>query len=293
MFSLNEKFLDPKKKVISGHDHNIPCVSVSPDDRFILSVSIDGTGKIWDIDSGKELASTALNQWGWGCLWIDASTIKDILEPDLVTALLLNTLPNDPSYIHESDTMESTQIDQMETEEIIEEDNANQVIINPTPIRQFKNTEAVPQVPENYFILCSTFHDLYIYDSNFVLQSSFLQFFKSISHLNLQIIERLSLLFYIPELSVIVAASQGCCAVIIARIFRDLSTMTYAIEPEIKLPYNTKEFSVSGLTYYKFSKVINGKTVPIWRILILFHDSSLMYYDICSADNFFYSFISH
>ena len=55
--------MEPKKKVISGHGHNIPCVSVSPDDRFILSVSIDGTGKIWDIDTGKELASAALNQW--------------------------------------------------------------------------------------------------------------------------------------------------------------------------------------------------------------------------------------
>jgi len=56
--------------------------------------------------------------------------------------------------------------------------------------------------------------------------------------------------------------------------------MTYAIEPEVKLPYNTKEDSISGLTYYKLFKVLNGKTIPIWRILILFHDSTLMVYDI-------------
>ena len=63
VYNLDSTSIERDKRVISGHQHNVPCISVSPDGKFIVSISIDQTIRIWHIDSGKQVAMAAFPEW--------------------------------------------------------------------------------------------------------------------------------------------------------------------------------------------------------------------------------------
>jgi len=46
----------PEVYVQLGHTSVVPSVAFSPDGRYALSESWDGTGRIWDINTGEEIA---------------------------------------------------------------------------------------------------------------------------------------------------------------------------------------------------------------------------------------------
>ena len=50
--------------VIEGNNHNIPCVTISPDGVFIGCSSIDSFPKIWDMYTGK-LVKKLINTKDW------------------------------------------------------------------------------------------------------------------------------------------------------------------------------------------------------------------------------------
>jgi len=137
----------------------------------------------------------------------------------------------------------------------------------------------VKQVSDNYLLLCSTFYHLYLFDKDFKQQNALYHGLPRASP-NLANIERLSIIFYIPELSVVVAASQGACSVLICRICRNLSSMTYSIEPEIRLPVVLQDVPIAGMTYAQFKTVVSGELVEIFRLFILFYSGSLFWYDL-------------
>jgi len=139
----------------------------------------------------------------------------------------------------------------------------------------------VKRVSDNYLLLCATFYHLYLFDKDFKQLNALYHGLPRAASPNLANFERLSILLYIPELSVVVAASQGSCSVLICRICRNLSTMTYSIEPEIRLPELLKEdVPIAGMTYAQFKTVICGKLVEVFRLFILFHSGSLLWYDL-------------
>eukprot|EP00826_Nyctotherus_ovalis_P018953 TRINITY_DN15767_c0_g2_i1.p1 TRINITY_DN15767_c0_g2~~TRINITY_DN15767_c0_g2_i1.p1 ORF type:complete len:262 (+),score=55.67 TRINITY_DN15767_c0_g2_i1:662-1447(+) len=64
------------RKSLEGHAHNIPALSISPDDRYIASTSIDNTLMVWDVSKGRPVKmSKKGNEWGWGVLWVNRSSM--------------------------------------------------------------------------------------------------------------------------------------------------------------------------------------------------------------------------
>lgn len=88
-FDLDSQHADSTKVEFAGHNHNVPCIEVSPCGLLVASVSIDGTAAVWDAQTGDRLHSMKLlDSWGWSCRWIHKKDIADIARNDLLIELL-------------------------------------------------------------------------------------------------------------------------------------------------------------------------------------------------------------
>ena len=67
--------------VLKGHEHNIPGIDFSSNGDFLVSCSIDGSCRIWNIDTGDLIANDIIsNEWHWTAQFIrieDVQPIKD------------------------------------------------------------------------------------------------------------------------------------------------------------------------------------------------------------------------
>ena len=71
VWSIGEDFTLGNAFTLSGHHHNIPCISFSPCGAFLISTSIDGTVWIWNVATQEPIYSTDVSperDWGWSCL---------------------------------------------------------------------------------------------------------------------------------------------------------------------------------------------------------------------------------
>lgn len=68
--------------VFKGHKHNIPDVDFSADGDFIVSCSIDGSCRIWNVNTGDLIASDIISdQWHWTVQFVriqDVQAIRDL-----------------------------------------------------------------------------------------------------------------------------------------------------------------------------------------------------------------------
>lgn len=48
---------------LSGHSNNIPYIDISPDGRYLVSVSIDETSRVWDISTGACIRRFDIGSW--------------------------------------------------------------------------------------------------------------------------------------------------------------------------------------------------------------------------------------
>jgi len=84
--SQNRFFIVPS--ACRGHQHNIPSIDFSTNGRFIASVSIDETLRVWDLSTGQSIGFSEgcrvgreEDKWGWSVKWLSLDSVK-ILEKD-------------------------------------------------------------------------------------------------------------------------------------------------------------------------------------------------------------------
>ncbi|KAK3834818.1 MAG: hypothetical protein JOS17DRAFT_737851 [Linnemannia elongata] len=59
------------QQILSGHGHNIPCVTFSPCGRFVATASVDRTCRTWRLSDGQQIQQKALGPlWGWGVRFV-------------------------------------------------------------------------------------------------------------------------------------------------------------------------------------------------------------------------------
>jgi hypothetical protein len=206
-------FTQFENKSIAGHHHNIPCIDFSNCGRFLASISIDLTARVWEVSTGKMRSKVSLgSQWGWSVKWIDLNSVKSIWAyPEGWQRLKHQIIQYFP--IPEDEEEE-------EEEQEEEEDNNNVANVNEQVVEETAEVD-VPLSKD--LLLCGTFHHLYLYNSSFQLLASLHNAVPS-SQVPLPVImghmERLSLIEYIPELSLVVVGSQGNPMISLIKIIR-------------------------------------------------------------------------
>lgn len=96
--------------VLSGHSHNIPSVEMK--EGLLVSSSIDGSTRVWDLDSGKSICTFKGTTWGWSSHLIRIDTIMptavNYSEEFIVRKLAKSELPfNVPSFVNTEDMFSS------------------------------------------------------------------------------------------------------------------------------------------------------------------------------------------
>lgn len=192
---------------VTGHNHNIPCIDFSSCGQFLASISIDSTARVWEVATGKMRTKVSLGfqEWGWGIKWVDATSVKSIWAyPEGWKRLKQQILRYFP--IPEDDEEEEEQEEEHEEEQAPNNEQQDPEIALPTEL-----------------LLCSTFHHLYLYSSSFQLLATLHNAIpppQTALPAVMVHMERLSLLEYIPELSLVVIGSQGNAAVSLIKIIR-------------------------------------------------------------------------
>jgi WD40 repeat protein len=71
---------------LRGHTEEVPCVAISPDGKTLASGSLDDTIRLWDLASGKELASLKVrDKWASSVAFSpDGRTLASGINSDLV-----------------------------------------------------------------------------------------------------------------------------------------------------------------------------------------------------------------
>ncbi|KAL1916856.1 uncharacterized protein VTP21DRAFT_5560 [Calcarisporiella thermophila] len=81
-----------ERVVLRGHTHNIPNIDFSPCGRYLVSCSIDGTCRVWDVETAHTIACQDFaqigrlvrdQQWGWSALFIEKSAVKHVANANL------------------------------------------------------------------------------------------------------------------------------------------------------------------------------------------------------------------
>jgi WD40 repeat protein len=84
--NIHDESVDEIKNniVLDGNQHNIPCVSFSPDGEFIGCSSIDSIPKIYDMHYGNIIKKidNRTKDWGWGIKFIVKSLFRILNEVD-------------------------------------------------------------------------------------------------------------------------------------------------------------------------------------------------------------------
>jgi len=257
-------------------------------------------------------------EWGWGCKWIQSDTIKNLAPPmDMYREVKeklgqyfptteLNEddedefegeeetfddedddeLAADFSPVHEDDEeppLENAEIknhksskEEVQNEqEVSEERTLIDEIGQPTMKKLKKNSKP------DAFILCSTFHHLILLDSSMKVLATLANGIPSPIipvPAFMQHMARISLLEYIPELSLAVAGSQGCSSVLLVKILRNVTTGKYDLLPESLLPVRPTPSPIVGMTISRHLSSV--PELRYFRLYILLQNRKFFCYEI-------------
>eukprot|EP01122_Echinamoeba_exundans_P006046 TRINITY_DN1630_c0_g1_i1.p1 TRINITY_DN1630_c0_g1~~TRINITY_DN1630_c0_g1_i1.p1 ORF type:complete len:492 (+),score=55.87 TRINITY_DN1630_c0_g1_i1:346-1821(+) len=83
--------IEADKLVFKGHQHNVPCIDLSPNGKFLASVSVDETVIIWNAVTGEKLHQKLIpGGWGWSCKWIRKRDVATTAAPDVLSSIVSN-----------------------------------------------------------------------------------------------------------------------------------------------------------------------------------------------------------
>ncbi|KAJ3258726.1 hypothetical protein HK103_003320 [Boothiomyces macroporosus] len=81
--STSNNVLGKHKRILRGHEHNIPCINFSGDGKYLISCSIDKTMRIWNVSTGEQMNTISVNpEWNWKCSFINLKDVKLISDMD-------------------------------------------------------------------------------------------------------------------------------------------------------------------------------------------------------------------
>jgi len=323
--------------IFSGHQHNIPCIDFSPCGRYIASISIDCTAKVWNVHSAKCVASRTLGiEWGWAIRWIPKKSVKSVVITDTFweefKRRLRQLFPNptlhretDDDIESESDieTADSRTSENEEAEADITGVGSNSLQQQFTDQKNYSTIKREDSSEENDYmrivdddlntserlhhsyqvsledslIICCTFHHIFLCDSSLKILNTL---YNAIPRplvavpLFLRHMERLSLIEYMPELSLLVVACQGSASALLVRILRNAKSKRYQMLPQKILPPISMVCPIAGLSVSRHSMITDtyGKALQsssegvlpgnlyFYRLYILFQDSHLYTYEL-------------
>jgi len=307
VYNLKTTLIEENQIVLEGHEHNIPCICFSPDNRFIVSTSIDKTTKIWDFKTKNILNSIDIATWGWGVLWIEKDTIKKVgPEDDFIqffnyvyedenTQNIIQKIDDYKEYSinwQKSLIKEDSNITTDDTDVLINEDINIPKHTSSTPLEMFPQSrffdiqvpestesdeEAFKNLNEKYFIINTTRSDIYLMDCQLnIITSIYSSVYPGDSFFQSQI-QRLCLNHYLPEFSTLILASQGGKHIQFIKIQINLETNDYELKPfKTILSPNV----ISGLTLLKEKGIRNQKIYIFYHLFISFYSKELSYYKI-------------
>jgi len=95
--------------------------------------------------------------------------------------------------------------------------------------------------------------------------------------------ERIALLEYVPELSLLIAGSQGCACLLLVKLVRNSKTKEYAMLPERVLPSVQPPSPIVGMTVTRHVLPIGA--LSHFKLYILYQNKSLYCYELRRASN--------
>ncbi|KAI9138767.1 hypothetical protein BKA69DRAFT_1117642, partial [Paraphysoderma sedebokerense] len=67
------------KRILQGHQHNIPCIDISDCGKWLVSTSIDSTVRIWYLPTGRTMYNIIPSQqWGWHVNFFSLASFKHV-----------------------------------------------------------------------------------------------------------------------------------------------------------------------------------------------------------------------
>lgn len=78
--------------LFSGNKHNIPGIDFSCDGEFLVSCSIDGSCRIWNVETGDLIAGDIIsNQWHWTAQFVQIEHVQNVED---ISAFLVMGIRN-------------------------------------------------------------------------------------------------------------------------------------------------------------------------------------------------------
>jgi WD40 repeat protein len=279
---------------LEGHGHNIPCVDVSSTGEFVVTGSIDATIRVWHIPSQKYVTSwnqkwegrTGKGEWIWGVRFMPKRYIKivdnntqRVFEEHERSEVLANVDTDHMSveqlFENEDDDDEYEDIEDDEEEEETSEEAESAVDSTPQP-----TVEALPtgiDAPGDEMIIVASKHHLYLLDAQMNLLDKLYVNPVRIPH-NIRAwfrhISRLSLIEVIPELSLLLVASQSDCKVMLIRIIGNEDGTKYKLVPETTVPEYNTIYPIAGFCVEKVTSN-DVQSTPSFRVYTLCVDKSM------------------
>jgi len=273
--------------------HNVPSVALNCDGSKLAAASIDGHIRIWDVASGVVTArASADGEWMWHVQWLPSNSIRVVpgwespagqcvacapeiqWEASTGASMVMHsqefTFPFATAGVTGLTDTSSIVLEQLVQSDSDDSwDNSSdeeQVPVSSTSAQGDRVSAASFPAQDGYYppspsrdgelLLVSTVDTLFLLDSSLATLASMRNPVPK-PVFRIAAMDRLSILEYIPELSVALVANQSCAHVAVLRIASDVRKMQYGLELQALLPpgplppYVSPQARVCGLAVKK------------------------------------------